>query len=126
MADDDSVKLQSGDNEVFSVSKEVACQAVTIKEMLEGAMPQCPLACGARAAAAKGEGGRGEGLGGHRRPPHVHAGAHSPRFPAQRLPPLAPHALPPACFERFHGLANALFLGACRHRVRHRDPAAQR
>jgi hypothetical protein len=36
MADDDSVKLQSGDNEVFSVSKEVACQAVTIKEMLEG------------------------------------------------------------------------------------------
>ena len=37
MADDESVKLQSGDNEVFSVSKEVACQAVTIKEMLEGA-----------------------------------------------------------------------------------------
>ena len=69
MADDDSVKLQSGDNEVFSVSKEVACQAVTIKEMLEGAMPQCPLACGARAAAAKGEGGRGEGLGGHGAPP---------------------------------------------------------
>ena len=35
--DDESVKLQSGDKEVFSVSKEVACQAVTIKEMLEGA-----------------------------------------------------------------------------------------
>ena len=34
--DDEAVKLQSGDNEVFSVSKEVACQAVTIKEMLEG------------------------------------------------------------------------------------------
>ena len=33
--DDEAVKLQSGDNEVFSVSKEVACQAVTIKEMLE-------------------------------------------------------------------------------------------
>jgi hypothetical protein len=42
--DDESVKLQSGDNEVFSVSKEVACQAVTIKEMLEGAhFP--PLPC---------------------------------------------------------------------------------
>ena len=40
MADDDSVKLQSGDNEVFSVSKEVACQAVTIKEILEG--PSAP------------------------------------------------------------------------------------
>eukprot|EP01048_Picozoa_sp_COSAG05_P000317 COSAG05_NODE_8_length_40675_cov_148.837539_26_plen_75_part_00 len=39
--DDESVKLQSGDNEVFSVSKEVACQAVTIKEMLEG---ECPPA----------------------------------------------------------------------------------
>ena len=37
--DDESVKLQSGDNEVFSVSKEVACQAVTIKEMLEGERP---------------------------------------------------------------------------------------
>ena len=36
MSDDEAVKLQSGDNEVFSVSKEVACQAVTIKEMLEG------------------------------------------------------------------------------------------
>ena len=35
--DDESVKLQSRDKEVFSVSKEVACQAVTIKEMLEGA-----------------------------------------------------------------------------------------
>ena len=34
--DDESVKLQSGDNEVFSVSKKVACQAVTIKEMLDG------------------------------------------------------------------------------------------
>ena len=34
--DDEAVKLQSGDNEVFSVSKEVACQAITIKEMLEG------------------------------------------------------------------------------------------
>ena len=40
--DDESVKLQSGDNEVFSVSKEVACQAVTIKEMLEGAPPPAP------------------------------------------------------------------------------------
>ena len=104
MADDDSVKLQSGDNEVFSVSKEVACQAVTIKEMLEGAMPQCPLACGARAAAGRGRGARGRGSEGAGRPAHVHAGAHSPPRPARRLPPLAPHALPPACFERFHGL----------------------
>ena len=40
--DDESVKLQSGDNEVFSVSKKVACQAVTIKEMLEGASSRHP------------------------------------------------------------------------------------
>ena len=35
MGDDETVTLQSGDNEVFSVSKEVACQASLIKEMLE-------------------------------------------------------------------------------------------
>ena len=62
MADDDSVKLQSGDNEVFSVSKEVACQAVTIKEMPEGALlgvlgvpPSLVLA---RAKAVGGKGAR--------------------------------------------------------------------
>ena len=68
MADDDSVKLQSGDNEVFSVSKEVACQAVTIKEMLEGAIPQCPLACVSTRGRREGEGGKGEGLGGRGAP----------------------------------------------------------
>ena len=35
MGGDEAVTLQSGDNEVFSVSKEVACQASLIKEMLE-------------------------------------------------------------------------------------------
>ena len=34
MGGDEAVTLQSGDNEVFSVSKEVACQASLIKEML--------------------------------------------------------------------------------------------
>lgn len=55
MADDDSVKLQSGDNEVFSVSKEVACQAVTIKEMLEGpsAPPLLPSPVSPSTAAAR-------------------------------------------------------------------------
>ena len=55
MADDESVKLQSGDNEVFSVSKEVACQAVTIKEMLEGARA-LPLSLFTHG----GEGGKGK------------------------------------------------------------------
>ena len=36
MGDDEAITLQSGDSEMFSVSKVVACHAVTIKEMLEG------------------------------------------------------------------------------------------
>ena len=35
MRGDEAIKLQSGDNEVFSVSKAIACQAITIKELLE-------------------------------------------------------------------------------------------
>ena len=68
MADDDSVKLQSGDNEVFSVSKEVACQAVTIKEMLEGA-PTLSLARQTAGEGGKGKWGRRgwkQGNGAHR------------------------------------------------------------